>query len=505
MHKFGVKNIVLSILLLLLTLFIGCGSYSFEGYPQNGPVPASDVISIVRQDMSKFVLAVFYMFLGVFFCIAFVLQRRQRIFLFFALFLLAMANFILSITDLKWLFADIPIMWFSTEPLPIFITFMGFPVVYYLFLDQVFGPGFRRLTRWLWQIHAAYGVSVLLLFACSVIYLDDALPILIGMIFIGNVYVISYTCLRAAHLSKHGILFIVGLLGFIAGITHDCFMFVGWIPGRVWVSHWGLLLWVLCVLIVLGRQWLRHGLFRGSLRHILTPDSDPESKPLTVTSAVSHSIKNEMNKIQYLTDRLKKSLHSFQYEVASGSVDELYHVTNHVQLMVNKIREFSAELVLQEESVEIASLVDEALLLVQPYAEKNRMEMIRQYSSEQMVVTCDPVYVKDCMVNICFNAIEAMKPDSGILQVRLGSYRKGARIQFQDNGTGIPESDMTRILEPFYSTKGRSEHFGLGLSYCEQVMHKHDGLLELDSEPGAGTCVSLQFPRYRTRFTKPGR
>lgn len=96
-------------------------------------------------------------------------------------------------------------------------------------------------------------------------------------------------------------------------------------------------------------------------------------------------------------------------------------------------------------------------------------------------------------MNIINNAIEAMK-DQGIIQLEVSEGKKYLTITISDNGEGIPENMLKNIYNPFFSTKKSNFNFGLGLTYCHQVMKKHKGNINISSEKGEGTTVNLSFP-----------
>jgi two-component system NtrC family sensor kinase len=95
--------------------------------------------------------------------------------------------------------------------------------------------------------------------------------------------------------------------------------------------------------------------------------------------------------------------------------------------------------------------------------------------------------------NLIQNAVHAM---AGRGRLRLGLHAEGERqrVSVQDFGSGIPEAVRARIFEPFFTTKAAGEGTGLGLAISRQIVEKHGGTLEIDSQPGAGTTVVVTLP-----------
>jgi nitrogen-specific signal transduction histidine kinase/CheY-like chemotaxis protein len=97
-----------------------------------------------------------------------------------------------------------------------------------------------------------------------------------------------------------------------------------------------------------------------------------------------------------------------------------------------------------------------------------------------------------CLLNLIKNAREAM-PDGGTVQVLWEGTETRATVTVSDHGAGIPEQDMARIFEPFFSTKKQGT--GLGLAMVRGILTQHSGTVEIRSTVGMGTSVSLIWPR----------
>jgi signal transduction histidine kinase len=116
-------------------------------------------------------------------------------------------------------------------------------------------------------------------------------------------------------------------------------------------------------------------------------------------------------------------------------------------------------------------------------------------------VRVDPEQVKTVFENVLSNAVKYSEAESKPVRVSCDLRESYAVIRITDFGIGIPEEELVHIFEPFYRVdKSRTKDtggFGLGLSLCKTIMEAHDGKIEVQSEPGAGTTVSLFFPLAR--------
>ena len=103
--------------------------------------------------------------------------------------------------------------------------------------------------------------------------------------------------------------------------------------------------------------------------------------------------------------------------------------------------------------------------------------------------------IQQLLLNLLLNAADAM-PDGGTLRVAVrGLDDEQLEVSVSDTGTGIPETDLKRIFEPFFSTKPAGEGSGLGLMVAKGIARDHGGTIEVSSEEGAGTEFRILLPR----------
>lgn len=99
--------------------------------------------------------------------------------------------------------------------------------------------------------------------------------------------------------------------------------------------------------------------------------------------------------------------------------------------------------------------------------------------------------IKQLIINLCRNAQEAMQ-SNGHLTIRTKREGDYVHLEIEDNGCGIPQDHMEKVIEPFYTTKGNGT--GLGLSICQSIAEQHNADLTVASHEGVGTTVTIKFP-----------
>jgi hypothetical protein len=115
----------------------------------------------------------------------------------------------------------------------------------------------------------------------------------------------------------------------------------------------------------------------------------------------------------------------------------------------------------------------------------------------QPPVLVDPGHVRRAVDNLLSNAIDAM-PSGGTLRVSTGMDQARClsygTIVVEDTGPGIPEADLARLFEPFWTTKRMGEGTGLGLPITRKIIEAHGGFIRVANRAGGGLAVSLWFP-----------
>jgi signal transduction histidine kinase len=113
-------------------------------------------------------------------------------------------------------------------------------------------------------------------------------------------------------------------------------------------------------------------------------------------------------------------------------------------------------------------------------------------------IKVDPEQIKTVFKNILSNAVKYSTSDSEPVRINVENRPPHIVVQIADNGIGIPRDELRFVFEPFYRVdKSRTKEtggYGLGLSLCKTIMEAHGGRIEVESEPGIGTTVTLFFP-----------
>jgi len=147
------------------------------------------------------------------------------------------------------------------------------------------------------------------------------------------------------------------------------------------------------------------------------------------------------------------------------------------------------------DKISVDDLINRSVLLCRHKLELTKIELTISINSHLPPVEGDFNQLQQCLINLIFNAIDAM-PGGGKLEIAAesGQPEGFVTISVKDTGSGISEKDLPHIFEPFYTTKKNGYGVGLGLSTVYGIMERHRGGVEVKSRPGGGAVFMLRLP-----------
>lgn len=169
--------------------------------------------------------------------------------------------------------------------------------------------------------------------------------------------------------------------------------------------------------------------------------------------------------------------------------------TGRCSQIVSSLLTFSRKSPLSFEPVSIGRLIDRCALLSRHKLELQHIDLETQFAADLPEVTGDFNQLQQCIINLIFNAIDAM-PEGGTLT--LAGYHDAAAskviVSVRDTGSGIAEADLPHIFEPFFTTKQEGYGVGLGLSTVFGIIERHGGSVRVESREGIGTTFRIELP-----------
>ena len=176
-------------------------------------------------------------------------------------------------------------------------------------------------------------------------------------------------------------------------------------------------------------------------------------------------------------------------DVAKGEINRLdYIVTQFLQAI--------RPAPLQLKMVSLNGVVEKTMELLRPEIE-NRGVMAKTKLARDLTATpADATQLQQVLVNLVKNAMQAMTT-GGVLTLQTGETGDGVWVSVTDTGGGIPQGQINRIFEPFYTTKKKGT--GLGLMIVQRIVRAHNGRIELESNVGRGTTFRIWLPLHERK------
>ena len=175
--------------------------------------------------------------------------------------------------------------------------------------------------------------------------------------------------------------------------------------------------------------------------------------------------------------------------VAKGEINRLdYIVTQFLQAI--------RPAPLQLKAVPLNEVVERTIELLRPELENRGINVKMKLARQLPATPIDPTQTQQALVNLVKNAMQAMTRD-GTLTLQTGANDEAVWVSVSDTGGGIPQEQINRIFEPFYTTKKKGT--GLGLMIVQRIVRAHNGRIELDSHVGRGTTFRLWLPLHEKK------
>ena len=213
-----------------------------------------------------------------------------------------------------------------------------------------------------------------------------------------------------------------------------------------------------------------------------------------LAAGVAHEVNTPLAVISNYIQMLAKQIPADdpRQQTIERIVKQTFRASEIVNNLLNFSRMGAAELV----EVDVNSVLEETLALVQHPLKTARVNIVRNYKKELPTVLGSTTRLQQVFLNLFINARDAM-PGGGMLEVRTAAYNGSVEIEVTDTGAGIPAEHVHRIFDPFFTTKSSGRGTGLGLSISYGIIKEHAGKVDVRSTPGKGTSFRLEFPVAR--------
>jgi two-component system sensor histidine kinase HydH len=206
---------------------------------------------------------------------------------------------------------------------------------------------------------------------------------------------------------------------------------------------------------------------------------------------MAHELRNPLTAIKMLVQTIRD-----EAEARGLPAEDLNVIEQEILRMEGRLNvfiDFARPPKPERRRVDLAAVVDETLALVGGRARKQRVALKFIPPATPVEVEADGEQVRQLLVNLALNALDVM-PRGGILEIGLGSPGADRHIELEvcDTGPGIPTQHLSRLYEPFFTSKETG--LGLGLVVSQRIARAHGGSLRAANRPQGGACFVLRLP-----------
>jgi signal transduction histidine kinase len=204
---------------------------------------------------------------------------------------------------------------------------------------------------------------------------------------------------------------------------------------------------------------------------------------------LAHEVRNPLNNINMSVEQLS---HEVAGEEAPVFLDIIQRNSKRIGDLITELLDTSRPTELVFERCTVQSIMDDSIAEALDRITLHRTNMQIRYCSEQCYIMANKEKLKIAFLNIIINAIEAMPPTNGELDVDIMTNKVVHTVIIKDNGAGIPEEHISRLFEPYFTSKRNG--MGLGLAATLNILQSHKAHIDVTSTVGQGTVFTISFP-----------
>ncbi|MCA8979374.1 MAG: HAMP domain-containing protein, partial [Planctomycetes bacterium] len=210
-----------------------------------------------------------------------------------------------------------------------------------------------------------------------------------------------------------------------------------------------------------------------------------------VAAVVAHELNNPLAAISMYNQMLATDLGDDRE--LSESVDVIQRNVETCKRTIRELLDYATDVTPEIAPVSIADVLEDVSIFLRPLRERSGVELETDCPEEPILVSGDETQIRQVFVNLVVNAIQAMGPSGGRIEVSARLDGEHVVVDVADDGAGIPQGARDEIFRPFFTTKRRGEGTGLGLSTSRRIAEMYGGGLELISTGPTGTTFRVRL------------
>ncbi|HTI89356.1 MAG TPA: ATP-binding protein [Puia sp.] len=208
----------------------------------------------------------------------------------------------------------------------------------------------------------------------------------------------------------------------------------------------------------------------------------------TLLRTLAHEVRNPLTNINLSVEQLKPECLS---EDANIYLDIIARNCGRIDSLISELLDLSRPAEISLQRTDLQDIINSTLAAASDRIALKNIRLDLAYPGQPAFVMADREKLKIAFLNILINAVEAVPAQSGVITISIRDESPNFRVFINDNGGGIPEENISRIFEPYFTSK--TNGFGLGLAATWNILQSHRAGIDVNSQLGEGTSFMLTF------------
>lgn len=208
---------------------------------------------------------------------------------------------------------------------------------------------------------------------------------------------------------------------------------------------------------------------------------------------LAHEVRNPLNNINLSLEQLMPEVENSDSKIY---VDIIHRNSKRIEGLITELLSTSRPAEITQVSVPLQHVIDESIAAATDRIMLKKISLYKDFPEEEVIVLADAEKLKIALLNIIINAIEAMEPESGRLNIYLKNAGDQSQLIIEDNGCGISDENLSRLFEPYFTAKRNG--MGLGLAATLNILQSHHAEVEVKSKLNEGSSFMITFKNNST-------
>ena len=207
-----------------------------------------------------------------------------------------------------------------------------------------------------------------------------------------------------------------------------------------------------------------------------------------VARMLAHEIRNPLTNINLTLEQLEYEAENPEFETYFGMIKRN---TRRISDLINELLLSSRPAYIAKEKHQLNKLVDDTLALAMDRITLKGVKVIKEISDDICEISVDEAKIRTALLNIIINAVEAVPEKNGVIKITAVKEDDHCVISVEDNGHGIPQDNLKKLFEPYFTAKNGG--MGLGLATAHNIIQSHGGTVEVESELEKGSKFLIRL------------